>query len=392
MPATYPYNPTGAGAPENWVNDEVHTMTSINATQYHVLVPYYAPFHLADPADVELIYVAPGGSETTLVFGVDYQYCLKYMAATRGLSRAVYGGVYLTNPALTGSVKFSYKPVGGDWSANQNYVLNVLVTMAYNPREVTWDQVTNVQDTFPPGPHPHPPEDVNWSSLIDKVNLIYDAITANAGPTSALATHLLDNAAHGRPEMATSGEILAAINAANSNVPVATNKLVTLAQVVSVMKQFTGWLPVQKGVTVFANDTDLGTVTGTTVEQILATYTIPAALIGPKSAIRVVCVWSSNNNANTKQARMYLGGTQFLNYPLDNGASVQTQTVIRNRNSVSSQVSHAGTSIGYSKVGSVVNYNNVNLGVDQTLQIGAVLSNAADTVTLAGVLIEILNP
>jgi hypothetical protein len=78
-----------------------------------------------------------------------------------------------------------------------------------------------------------------------------------------------------------------------------------------------------------------------TVENVMATITIPANAMGPNGFIRVTTQWSATNNANVKTLRVRHSGASGNIYSSINIASTLTYTALAfiiNRNSASSQI------------------------------------------------------
>ena len=145
---TYPLDIEG-NKPSNLVT-EIHTVTQLNLAMYRIIVPVHAPFYITN---FSLTHIGTGGAETTLNEGVDFAFCLPYEAAARSLERLLYGGIAIINPNLTGKYSVKYQCLGDKWSANRNHVLQALAASSYNPRQVYWDQLTDVQELFPPIRH-----------------------------------------------------------------------------------------------------------------------------------------------------------------------------------------------------------------------------------------------
>jgi hypothetical protein len=171
MPSTvtYPLDTEG-NLPSNLVT-ETHTVTQINLTMYRIIVPVHAPFYITN---FSLVHIGTGGVETPLTEGVDYAFCLPYETASRSLQRQLYGGAAIINPNLSGSYRVVYQCLGDKWSANRDHVLEALAASTYNPRRVYWDQVTNVQELFPPGPHY---EDANSLKGLEELITTLDNLT-----------------------------------------------------------------------------------------------------------------------------------------------------------------------------------------------------------------------
>lgn len=166
---TYPLDIEG-NSPSNLVT-EIHTVTQLNLAMYRIIVPVHAPFYLTN---FSLIHIGTGGAETPLTEGVDYAFCLPFEAASRSLQRLLYGGIAIINPNLSGTYRTTYQCLGDKWSANRDYVLQALAASTYNPRRVYWDQVTNVQDLFPPIRHT---DDMESMAGFDDLVAAFDRMT-----------------------------------------------------------------------------------------------------------------------------------------------------------------------------------------------------------------------
>lgn len=145
---SYPLDTQG-NSPANLVT-ETHTVTSINLAMYRIIVPTHAPFYLTN---FSLYHIGIGDVRTKLDEGIDFVFCLPYEAAARSLGKKLYGGAAIINSRLSGRYEVTYQCLGDKWSADRNYVLQALAASSYNPRQVYWDQLTNVQEIFPPLPH-----------------------------------------------------------------------------------------------------------------------------------------------------------------------------------------------------------------------------------------------
>jgi hypothetical protein len=148
---SFPFDVTGSAA-TNLVVGELHTLTEINAATYRTLIPTHAPFYLTN---LLLEHVSTAGVSTPLNEGVDFYAVLPYMAAARSTGRAIYGGLSLISDLPQGTVKATYQTIGGTWTADADYVYARMLEAQYNRRGVYWDEITNIQDTFPPIEHVH---------------------------------------------------------------------------------------------------------------------------------------------------------------------------------------------------------------------------------------------
>lgn len=162
MPAMYPLDTTGL-EPSNLIQGEIHTLTKVNASPYRILIPDFAPFYLNN---LGIIHVALNGDETPLNEGVDYYIALPYVAASRAVGKPVYGGIPFISTFAQGTIKINYQAVGGEFCADPSYVYERLLSKAYNPRTSWWDNLTNVQELFPPVDHDHSLDDVEQVGVL----------------------------------------------------------------------------------------------------------------------------------------------------------------------------------------------------------------------------------
>lgn len=127
-------------------------------------------------------------------------------------------------------------------------------------------------------------------------------------------------------------------------------------------------------------------VTGTLVETVLASVTIPGGMIGPNGSVRVTPIFSVTNNVNNKVLQVKLGAAPIFSVTLTTNSAYQAAATARNRGSQASQVST--NSGGYGPV--FVATSAVDTSVDQVLSIRGTLANVADTITLEGYTVEVL--
>lgn len=146
----YPFDPTGR-AITNYIVEEQHIVTEANYRDYFFIVPKFAPFF----ADRVIVKHHNLNEVRTLVEGTDYYLALNYLGATRSIGQPIYGAISLNSLINIGIITVSYQTLGGPWCADVGYVTEYLAEKHYNPRLVVWDQVTNVQETFPPINHQH---------------------------------------------------------------------------------------------------------------------------------------------------------------------------------------------------------------------------------------------
>lgn len=151
----------------------IDSVASSRYRDYYYLVPEQGPM-LVDGFEA---YITVGENRRKLVEGVDFAFCLEYIAATRELGKVVYGGLTLHNLELNGIIEYKFKRPDIVPLLDKNYILTTMVEMAYNPRTTSLDMVTNIPDFLPPLPH-HQDYDTLFGqkSLIEAVNAIAEAI------------------------------------------------------------------------------------------------------------------------------------------------------------------------------------------------------------------------
>ena len=173
------------------VTNESHTVTAVNADTYHTLIPLHGPFF---KEGFQLIHISTTNVVTPLVAGVDYNFALMWISASRVLNDILYGAVTIQTPQLTGTYRInSYKTAGTQWSVPINEVYSLLVTNAYNPRIASWEQVIGEPSVYPPTTHTQPLEDFKG---FDEMIQALDALGNHIMTSPALSAHNTDPNAH----------------------------------------------------------------------------------------------------------------------------------------------------------------------------------------------------
>jgi hypothetical protein len=143
--------------------------------------------------------------------------------------------------------------------------------------------------------------------------------------------------------------------------------------------------------TVLAQDAIAKVQTGATSEATLATIALAAGAMGPNGILRITHLWSNNNNANLKTQRIKIGGIEFHNFGASTTQSEQAVTIIRNRNSESSQVSQpTGNFFGFGNSTSAIVTAAINTAAAQSITFTAQLAIGTDTMSLESLLVELL--
>lgn len=150
------------------------------------------------------------------------------------------------------------------------------------------------------------------------------------------------------------------------------------------------------GATVVGQSGTNVTVTGTTTKTEIARVTIPAGTVKANGCIRVIAGYSCTGSGGTKLPSIELGavnmlGTGFVMNTVSTAA--QLILVIRNQNSTNSQWSVPGSSAGgLGTFTSTAVTAAADMTAAQDLVFYITLSSAADSATLRGYTVEVVNP
>lgn len=213
------------------VSNESHAVSVVNSDTYHTLIPLYGPFF---KESVNLVHVSSSGVVTPQVPGVDFNFALMWISASRVLNDILYGAVTIQTPKDNGYYRFnSYKTAGSQWNIPVNQVYAFLVNNAYNPRIASWEQVIGEPALYPPTPHTQPLTDFKG---FDEFILAIDRMANHIMSSPALSGHAMDPDAHGMMK-ANNVEIGVAVDDVINNRPITTtiaDKVITLKH----LKQF----------------------------------------------------------------------------------------------------------------------------------------------------------
>ena len=138
---------------------------------------------------------------------------------------------------------------------------------------------------------------------------------------------------------------------------------------------------------------DLGaavSLTGTTSETTLASFTVNGGLMGAKGKLKIWPLLSMTNNANSKTLKLKMNGNVIYGNTRTNEAHIQFLSVVRNTNSESSQKISSGITAGLGASTAAIMALSVDTSVDFIISVTGQLSSAGDTLTLDGLFLEIV--
>lgn len=183
----YPFDPTGA-APSNKITNEIQVITAVNYSDYHVLIPRWAPFFIDT---FKMTYRNPQGQQRVLVEGIDFLFSHWFISASRACSRPIYGSISFLNTELAGTIVLEYQTLGGMWTLDETQIARILADKLHNPRITSWDSVSEMPAKFPVVDHEWDLVDMVGAKDLEKaLNNIRDAILAAGG--GDISSHLLD--------------------------------------------------------------------------------------------------------------------------------------------------------------------------------------------------------
>ena len=234
MPAvTYPVDETGL-APSNFVQNEIHPLTEVNAAPYRIIVPKFAPFYVDNFA---LRHIDSVGVSHPLQLDVDYYHTLLWMGGSNSIGKVLYGGVAIRTDLIEGNLSMDYQTIGGDWTADPSVVYETMAEIIYNDRIISWDQVSNRPVVYPPTVHAQHMDTVfGHEQLIEAIREVATTIGSMPSQSLPLVQHLLNME---NPHATTKDQVgldqvqnlpIASNDDIVNNVPA--NKYVTLAQLI----------------------------------------------------------------------------------------------------------------------------------------------------------------
>lgn len=149
MPApVYAFDPVGTLLANKIVNEQ-HAVNESVYNTYAYIVPIAAPFHAAGLVVRNTV----NGVTRVLAEGIDYNTAMPFIGASRSIGTMLYGGITLNSVVSQGTISLDYQTLGGVWVADVAIILATLANKVNNPKLIVWDNITNVQQTFPPINH-----------------------------------------------------------------------------------------------------------------------------------------------------------------------------------------------------------------------------------------------
>lgn len=175
----YPLDTTGTAA-SNRTQAELHVVVYNSNADYHFIIPNYAPFY----ADGFQIVQRVGSSRVPLTAGIDYHFGLEYVTATMATGKPIYGAVVIPRVSEDSVYEIlPYQTVGGAYVLDEQQTLQMIADIVFNPQALTWEQVQEKPEMFPPVRHPWSFDDmVGQSEVVEALMTISNTIAAKVTP------------------------------------------------------------------------------------------------------------------------------------------------------------------------------------------------------------------
>lgn len=173
-------------APSNKRENERHTLTNVNWTEYNIIIPKYAPFY-SESID-HLIHLPSG---RILERGKDWCEGWYFQSASGEIGLDIHCCIYFYDPHLTGEVEIpSYQAMGGEWQLNGQLLTQILAKALLNPLRYYWEQVAELPSIFNPLDHDQDIQD--FTKLGDLIDVLREIAIAVGGDDGKLEQHMLD--------------------------------------------------------------------------------------------------------------------------------------------------------------------------------------------------------
>jgi hypothetical protein len=166
-----------ANNPSNFIENEVHTVQSVNHPDYFIIIPAFFPFYENNIH----VWIENNGVRTLLNRHTEYELVIPYTYGEIITGRKLYCAISIFNKNFNGVVKVSYQAFGGKRTANRKEILRILADKTYNLREANWNQITGVPSLFIPSYHYNYFREVyGQDDHVDALSLIASGINQKA--------------------------------------------------------------------------------------------------------------------------------------------------------------------------------------------------------------------
>lgn len=165
--------------PDNLVTDELHTLQVPGIDDYYFIIPRAAPFFVSSLK----VFDRQTGQE--YIEDVDYTIGHRFIEAMDSIGRPIAGSIRIMRRDITGTLKLTYRTIGGNWGYNDKLILDELARKQYNPIVRVWGNIGPLPYSFPPLIHDQSLDTlVGSEDLNDSLIRIGDILEATASGTT----------------------------------------------------------------------------------------------------------------------------------------------------------------------------------------------------------------
>lgn len=150
MSEIYTTDPTGIN-PENKISGEQQILTHYVDDFGVLVIPDHHPYFVES---LRVYVIEEDGTEVELLENLDWMATVPYLGGTRSLGKALYAGITFIGNNLPNNVYLDYQTLGTEYTGTDiREIHRKIAESIFNPRSVSWDQVTDKPECYPPIPH-----------------------------------------------------------------------------------------------------------------------------------------------------------------------------------------------------------------------------------------------
>lgn len=139
--------------------------------------------------------------------------------------------------------------------------------------------------------------------------------------------------------------------------------------------------PAVRPVEALASSAIAASCASTAVDEVLATFSIAAGVIGPNSILQIEPLWTYTNSANNKILKVKVGGSTIYSATRTTTVKEAPLIVLANRNSLSSQIQPYDNNYVTAGSGAPATYT-INFAIAVDVEITGQRANGSDTLNL----------
>lgn len=177
---TYDQDLTGIN-PKNRIMREPHPVSEITAMVNDMLVLDFEPHF---PNDFLIESLDENGIYRPLEVTMDFEHRYPWYSLNAETGIKVFGATKINVKPTMPMLYVTYQTFGGKWNADRKKVLEALANYVYNPRFCTFDQISNIQETFPPNQHQQDLQNfVRWDAIEEQMARLVDKLGEPVEPS-----------------------------------------------------------------------------------------------------------------------------------------------------------------------------------------------------------------